>query len=118
MSFLRPRFLVIMMLGLFFTELAWAGDWRWKAAPSLPSGVQFATSGTTPWEYGYASPRVYTYPPVMTVPVVPKAYMEQNSREMQKNNWHFYCRSNQAYFPHTKDCPGGWEVVSLYPDLR
>ena len=54
----------------------------------------------------------------MTVPVIPKAYLEQNAREMQQNNWHFYCRSSQAYFPHAQDCPGGWEVVSLYPELR
>jgi hypothetical protein len=118
MSYLRPRFLVVMMLGLLFTELAWAHDPHWKTVSSMPSGIQSVTSGPNAWQYGYPSPRIYTYPPVMTVPVIPKAYLEQNAREMQQNNWHFYCRSSQAYFPHAQDCPSGWEVVSLYPELR
>lgn len=122
MSFMRPRFFLVMMVGLFFTELAWAQDTRWKTdplSPATPSGIHGAVSGTNPWQYqrSYHAP-VYTYPPVMTVPVIPKAYMEKNAREMQQNHWHFYCRNSQAYFPHAKDCPQGWEVVNLQPDLR
>lgn len=118
MCYLRPRFLVVMMLGLLFTEAVWAGGERWKTPFPLPAGIHNAAMGTNPWQPGYPSSRIHTYPPVVTVPVIPKAYMDKNARDMQQNNWHVYCRSSQAYYPATQACPGGWEVVSAHPDLR
>lgn len=115
---LRPRFFVALLVGLFFTELAWAHDTRWNMNPPLPSGFHLPSPGIHPWQYGYRSSNIVTYPPVMTVPVVPKAYLEKNARELRQGNWHFYCRNSQAYFPHAQDCAGGWEVVNLQPDLR
>lgn len=118
MSHPHPRFLVVMMLGLFITEAAWAEDQRRQTSFPLPAGIHHAAAATNPWQPGTPSSRIYTYPPVMTVPVIPKAYMDRNARDMQQSNWHFYCRSSQAYYPAAQACAGGWEVVAVHPDLR
>lgn len=118
MSFPHPRYVAFMVLGLSFTGAAWAGDQGWKQAFPPPAGLHHAVAGTYPWQAGYPSSRIHTYPPVMTVHVIPKAYMDKNARDMQQNNWHFYCRSSQAYYPAAQACPSGWEVVSAHPDLR
>jgi len=121
------RFLVLLVIGLLFSELAWAhGGYRgygyprngyWHGHPHASVGIVLGVPLVGAWTY--RQPGIYTYPPVVTVPAVPQAYMEKNAREQQANSWWYYCRSAQAYYPYVRECPNGWELVSPQPsDLR
>ncbi|WP_057290302.1 hypothetical protein [Noviherbaspirillum sp. Root189] len=123
MKTIKPRFLIILVIGLLFSELAWAhggyGHYgRWHGRSHASVGIVLGVPLVGAWGY-YRQPGIYTYPPVVTVPNVPQAYMEKNAREQQANSWWYYCRSAQAYYPYVRECPNGWELVSPQPsDLR
>ncbi|RJF98243.1 hypothetical protein [Noviherbaspirillum saxi] len=121
MKVLKPRFLIVLLVGLLFTELAWAhgrhayGHWHGHHRASVDIVLGVPVTGA--WQYRY--PGIYTYPPVITVPSVPQAYMEKNAREQQASSWWYYCRSAEAYYPYVRECPTGWELVTPQPpDLR
>lgn len=54
---------------------------------------------------------------MVTVPVMPPVYMEQqqgsgqpDAVESQINYWH-YCRNPEGYYPYVKKCLDGWMQV-------
>ena len=118
MSWMKPRFLIVLALGLLVTELAWAhGYGHWNGHHRAHVGVVIGVPLVGAWQY---RPPVYTYPPVVTLPSVPQAYIEKNAREQQQQgSWWYYCRGAQGYYPYVRECPQGWELVSPQPpDLR
>ena len=63
---------------------------------------------------GYYSP-YYAYPPVVAVPSTPPVYIQQGTEqqsgaELPDNYW-YYCRKPEGYFPHVRKCPDGWMKV-------
>lgn len=70
--------------------------------------------------YGYADPffrPYYTYPPVITTPSRPPVYIQQQEpkQAQPKTNYWYYCQNPQGYYPHIKECPGGWTQVAPQP---
>ena len=70
--------------------------------------------------YGYADPffrPYYTYPPVVTAPSRPPVYIQQPEPKLAqpKTNYWYYCQNPQGYYPHIKECPGGWTLVAPQP---
>lgn len=70
--------------------------------------------------YGYTDPffrPYYTYPPIVTAPSQPPIYIQQPEPKLAqpKTNYWYYCQSPQGYYPHIKECPGGWTQVAPQP---
>lgn len=68
----------------------------------------------------YPSP--YYYPPqVVVVPAPqPPVYIEQAQEpapapDAGQQYWYF-CKSAQGYYPYVKECPGGWQKVLPQPE--
>ena len=70
-----------------------------------------------PYAYApyYASP---PYPVVEAAPAAPPVYVERESAQsapaLPAGYW-YYCAESQAYYPHVKQCPGGWQQVPPQP---
>ncbi|MGH8807121.1 MAG: hypothetical protein ACREX0_04505 [Noviherbaspirillum sp.] len=117
MKWLKPRFIIVLLLALLITSVAWAhrggyGHGHRSAHVGIVVGVPLA--GT--WHYPY-----YPYYPYYHAPAVtygPVYYVEQGS-DQQTQGWWYYCTSAQGYYPYIKACPEGWQRVTPQPpDLR
>lgn len=64
-----------------------------------------------------ANPYNYSYPgPVIQQPP-PQIYYQPSPLPAQTGYW-YYCSEVQAYYPYTRECPGGWiKVVPSPPPL-
>jgi hypothetical protein len=69
-----------------------------------------------PWWGGYPSWRGYPYgPPPVVIEQQPPVYIQQ---EPPVQYW-YYCQNPQGYYPHVRQCPGGWlQVVPSPPPGR
>jgi hypothetical protein len=117
MKWFKPRFLIVLLLGLLITELAWAHGHHHghhHAHVGIAVGVPLAA----PWYY--PPPRVvYAYPPVAAVQPAPQEYIEMNPPQRPNDSWWYYCHSPEGYYPYVKECPQGWQRVEPRPrDLR
>lgn len=80
----------------------------------------------------YAYPRYYYppvyYPPVVVVPAPPPVYVERYVERQYsyappapaapaQPDW-YYCADSQAYYPHARECPSGWQRVTPHPSTR
>lgn len=71
----------------------------------------------------YYPPYPYYYPPYYPAPVVvqqqPTVYIEQQPapqvQPQQPAGYWYYCADARAYYPHVKECPGGWQRVAPQP---
>jgi hypothetical protein len=84
--------------------------------------------GAPYYGYGYGYPYPYPYypPAVVTVPVAPPTYVQQqvplappqqvpqSQQAPTANYWH-YCNDPAGYYPYIKECPGGWQLVPTTP---
>ncbi len=75
--------------------------------------------------YGHADsffrPYYYTYPPVVTAPSRSPVYIQQQPEPklaQPKTNYWYYCQYPQGYYPHIKECPGGWTQVAPQPQTQ
>jgi len=65
--------------------------------------------------YPYYDP--YYYPPAVSVPSTPPAYIEQDEStepSAPSGVW-YYCPETKAYYPYVRKCPGGWQTVPAEP---
>jgi len=63
----------------------------------------------------------YTYPPVVTAPSRSPVYIQQQPEPklaQPKTNYWYYCQYPQGYYPHIKECPGGWTQVAPQPQTQ
>jgi hypothetical protein len=70
------------------------------------------------WYSPYYSP--YYYPPQVIVvpPPQPQVYIEQVQEPAPtagQQYWYF-CKSAQGYYPYVKECPDGWQKVLPQPE--
>ncbi|MFZ2974286.1 MAG: hypothetical protein WA049_16730 [Ferribacterium limneticum] len=70
------------------------------------------------WYSPYYSP--YYYPPQVIVvpPPQPQVYIEQAQEPAPtagQQYWYF-CKSAQGYYPYVKECPDGWQKVLPQPE--
>lgn len=69
-----------------------------------------------PYPYpGYYYPPYYYPPPVVTVPAAPSVYIERDAGPAPQEAYWYYCDRPKGYYPHVKQCPGGWRPVSPQP---
>lgn len=124
MKWFKPRFVVVLLLGLLVTELAWAHGYQFRhghrhhAHVGIAIGVPLLIA-----TWRYPPPQIYTYPPVVTLQSPPQAYIEMsdmNARQQQRSDgWWYYCHNPDGYYPYVKECPQGWQQVEPRPsDLR
>ena len=94
-------------------------------------GVRFGINVGVPvyWPGYYPAP-YYAYPPypypapvygyAAPVPAAPTAYVEQGPAQaaiaptQPQGDW-YYCAGSNAYYPHVRDCAGGWQRVPAQP---
>lgn len=82
-------------------------------------GVHFGVPIWGPVGYPYPySP--YYYPPQVIVvpPPQPQVYIEQAQEPAPaagQQYWYF-CKSAQGYYPYVKECPDGWQKVLPQPE--
>ncbi len=100
----------------------YGGGWghgHWGYYGGIGIGV-YGFPGYYGWPY-YPPyyPPYYAYPPaVITAPSSPPVYIEQGGGQPAPQNqsgYWYYCRGSQAYYPHVKQCPGGWQQVAPQP---
>lgn len=80
-------------------------------------GVRFGVflGGPLFWGPPYYYPPYY-YPPVVAVPDSPPVYIQQDEQAAPADqNWWYFCRDSNAYYPYVNQCPGGWQRVSPQP---
>ena len=72
----------------------------------------------------YAVPAtVYAYPPAVVRYSSPTVYVERNitraapAPAQAQGDW-YYCAGSQTYYPHVKECPGGWQRVPAQASSR
>ena len=62
--------------------------------------------------YGYAYPPVYDYYPPAYVAPNPPVYIERDPPAAPAAPvWWYWCAEAKAYYPHVRECPGGWQRV-------
>jgi hypothetical protein len=68
------------------------------------------------WGWYAPSPYFYYPAPVMVAPSSPPTYIESVPAQQTpaSNDW-FYCDNPDGYYPHIKECPGGWRTVPAQP---
>lgn len=72
--------------------------------------------GSWPYPGPYYYPPYYYPPPVVTVPATPSVYIERDaSPALQTSAYWYYCAQPRGYYPHVKQCPGGWQPVAPQP---
>jgi hypothetical protein len=66
--------------------------------------------------YGYQPP--YYYPPtIITIPVTPPTYIQQQpriDRQYPPGYW-YYCNSPEGYYPYVQQCSENWQQVEPEP---
>lgn len=107
--------LLIALAGIFATEPAQAHG---RTRVSVGVGFGFGYPFWGPWYY---PPPYYYYPVPVVVPAQPVTYIEQRVVEQRsapapdRGAWWYYCDGSRSYYPHVKECPGGWQRVAPVP---
>src|SRR5205814_1770829 len=58
----------------------------------------------------YYPPPYYYYPPA---PAQPTEYIERI--DPSESGWWYYCDQSRNYYPHVRECAGGWKRVAPVP---
>lgn len=65
----------------------------------------------------YSSPYPYYYaPPPVVIQQQPDVYIRQEPQpQPPPQNYWYFCRNPQGYYPYVKQCPDGWQKVVPSP---
>jgi hypothetical protein len=91
-----------------------SGHWHggsWHGHGSWHGGGVFVGAPLW-WPYGYAYPYWYGYPTYSPPVVVESAPTEYVESEPPPQQYWYYCRDPEGYYPDVKECPGGWLPVA------
>lgn len=110
MKWIKSALLLTVLLGLV-VEPAWADRGRVRGRAQL--GVVIGAPLLWPYYPGPYYPGPYYYPPVISLPSSPPVYIEQEPLFAQQY-WYF-CRNPQGYYPYVKQCPSDWLQVVPQP---
>jgi len=87
----------------------WRGGWGWWGPGAFLGGAAFGAALAYPY-YAYPYPYGgYPYPYAYSQPPQPQVYAEP-----QQEYW-YYCKDPQGYYPYVANCPGGWMRVAPTP---
>jgi hypothetical protein len=103
---------------------AWAGGRVYGSVgvyvgPGAYWGPAYPRPYYYPWPYIYGDP-FYAPAPVVVVPATPKVYIEQSDvaaepAESAAQQYWYFCKGSNKYYPYVKECPGGWQKVLPQP---
>jgi len=112
----RMTMVVVFLLGLSMTQVAWAhrrshgwhGNVGIYLAPPLLGWRYYP-----PPPYYYPPSYYYPPPPIYVSPPQPSVYIERPPAESvpPPQNYWYYCTDPEGYYPTVKECPGGWLKV-------
>lgn len=133
--------LMIILLGAILATSVWArgghhhhhhgwGGLGLDLALGYSLGYGYRGFGGYGWGYpGYRYrydrhyPPYYAYPPIVAIPSSPPVYIQQQGNtnraaiESRENYW-YYCRKLEGYYPHIKKCLDGWMQVVPQPPAQ
>jgi hypothetical protein len=71
------------------------------------------------YPYLYGDP-YYDPAPVVVVPSTPQVYIERSDAaaepaENAAQQYWYFCKGSNKYYPYVKECPGGWQKVLPQP---
>ncbi|WP_147383906.1 hypothetical protein [Noviherbaspirillum sedimenti] len=109
--------------------------WNWyQPAPYAYSPYTYSPYTYSPYTYSPYTYSPYTYSPysyspyyyphsptVVVVPPAPSAYIEHappdqgRQEQLAPNDWYYYCKKPEGYYPYVRRCPGGWQRVPAQP---
>jgi hypothetical protein len=85
-------------------------------------GMGYYAGTRNTYSYGTSYyPPVYStpyYPQTIVVSPPPTVYIEQSPPQMVQApsaSYWYSCASPEGYYPHIKECPGGWQTVPAVP---
>jgi hypothetical protein len=104
----------IFAFGLCGAAVADRGHWHGHAHSDVGVGIVFDPFWFgAPYPGPYYYPPYYYPPPVVTVPATPPVYIERDAIPApQAPAYWYYCAQPPGYYPHVKQCPGGWQPVA------
>jgi len=110
---------------------SWAdGHYRGSVGVYIGPGAYWGPGYVRPYYYPRAYyPGFYPYPygdpyydpaPVVVVPSTPKVYIEQSgvaaeAAPASSQQYWYFCKGSNKYYPYVKECPGGWQKVLPQP---
>jgi hypothetical protein len=73
-----------------------------------------------PGPYLYGDPFYSPAPVVVVPPPEPSVYIEQSDSaagqvQPPAQQYWYFCRGSNRYYPYVKECPGGWQTVLPQP---
>jgi hypothetical protein len=118
MKMLKSGLLLAVLLGTVASGSAWAGHghghWHGRG------GVGVVIGGPLFWPSYPYYPGPYYGAPVVVTPPAPPVYVEQGQGQDQDSadQYWYFCRDPQGYYPYVKTCPSGWQTVTPQPSDR
>ena len=114
----RMTMVLVFLLGLSMTQVAWAhrrgGHYGWHGNVGIYVAPPWLGWRPYPPPYYYPTPYYYPLPPpIYTPPPQPPVYMQQPPAEqvVPPQSYWYYCNDPEGYYPTVKECPGGWLKV-------
>ena len=94
----------------------WRGGWGWGpgafwGGAALGAALAYPYYG---YPYGYGYPYPYAYPSPYANPYPYANTQPQVYAQPQQEYW-YYCKDSQSYYPYVTTCPGGWMTVAPTP---
>lgn len=70
------------------------------------------------WIWYYPPPVYYPYPPVVVIPPRPSSAVPADSAQTDAaENYWYYCKHADRYYPYIRHCPEGWQRVPPVPPV-
>jgi hypothetical protein len=71
------------------------------------------------YPFPYGDP-YYNLAPIVVVPSAPPVYIEQSDVAVEpapasSQQYWYFCKGSNKYYPYVKECPGGWQKVLPQP---
>lgn len=117
MKMLKSGLLSALLLGAFISGVSGSA---WADRGHGHGHVGVTIGGPLFWPSYPYYPAPYYGPPVIITPPPPPVYVEQGQDQEQdgaEQYWYF-CRNPQGYYPYVKACPSGWQTVTPEPPDR
>lgn len=68
-----------------------------------------------PWWWGPPYPYPYYAAPPVVIQQEPETYIQQSPSAEDQDYWYF-CKKPEGYYPYVKKCPNGWLKVVPSPE--
>jgi hypothetical protein len=112
---------ILVLASSLPSQAEWRGGHDWHGGGHFRGSIWIGPGWWGPPAYPYWYPYRYPYyypyysePPVIIERQAP-VYVQPNQQQEEQNYW-YYCKKPQGYYPYVNRCPGGWlKVVPSAP---